>query len=159
MPLKLTIAIAFAALVPIAAGCGEKEEPPTTGPVVTQTTTGQTTTQTTNPSDDLQVERREIEQTVRTFLTVPNDRSVCEDLITPNFLKRSYGNMSGCLASRKPSAMARSVSITFPPKQPPTVQAKPTGGVYAGQKLDIEVVFIEGQAMIDKLKSNAKVGP
>ncbi|MFN8112158.1 MAG: hypothetical protein U0R51_03050 [Solirubrobacterales bacterium] len=36
------------AIAPIAAGCGEKEEPPTTGPVVTQTTTGQTsTTQTT----------------------------------------------------------------------------------------------------------------
>lgn len=151
--------IAVGIAVPLLTGCGEKDEPATTGPVVAQTTTGPATapngggTTTTLPSND-----REIEAVVRTYLTVPNQPRVCEELITPRFLKRSYGNMAGCVASRKPSAMARSVSITSAEPRA-TVQAKPVGGVYGGQKLDVTVVLIDGQPKIDEISGNAKVGP
>jgi hypothetical protein len=141
------------------AGCGEKSEPPTSGPVVTQTTTGTMTTTTgttTQPASD----EKEIRATVTTYLVKPNDPTVCDELITPAFLKRSYGNRAGCVAARKPSALAKSVTIK--PLEGGTgtmVRAKPKGGVFAGQTLKVTVINIDGKWMIDKISSNAKVGP
>jgi hypothetical protein len=140
------------------AGCGEKSEPPTSGPVVTQTTTGTMTTTgtTTQPASD----EKEIRATVTTYLVKPNDPTVCDELITPAFLKRSYGNRAGCVAARKPSALANSVTIK--PLEGGTgtmVSAKPKGGVFAGQTLKVTVINIDGKWMIDKISSNAKVGP
>jgi hypothetical protein len=141
------------------AGCGEKSEPPTSGPVVTQTTTGTMTTTTgttTQPASD----EKEIRATVTTYLVKPNDPTVCDELITPAFLKRSYGNRAGCVAARKPSALAKSVTIK--PLEGGTgtmVSAKPKGGVFAGQTLKVTVINIDGKWMIDKISSNAKVGP
>jgi hypothetical protein len=141
------------------AGCGEKSEPPTSGPVVTQTTTGTMTTTTgttTQPASD----EKEIRATVTTYLVKPNDPTVCDELITPAFLKRSYGNKQGCVAARKPSALANSVTIK--PLEGGTgtmVSAKPKGGVFAGQTLKVTVINIDGKWMIDTISSNAKVGP
>jgi hypothetical protein len=141
------------------AGCGEKSEPPTSGPVVTQTTTGTMTTTTgttTQPASD----EKEIRATVTTYLVKPNDPTVCDELITPAFLKRAYGNRAGCVAARKPSALANSVTIK--PLEGGTgtmVSAKPKGGVFAGQTLKVTVINIDGKWMIDKISSNAKVGP
>jgi hypothetical protein len=143
----------------VIAGCGEKSEPPTSGPVVTQTTTGTMTTTTgttTQPASD----EKEIRATVTTYLVKPNDPTVCDELITPAFLKRSYGNRAGCVAARKPSALAKSVTIK--PLEGGTgtmVSAKPKGGVFAGQTLKVTVINIDGKWMIDKISSNAKVGP
>jgi hypothetical protein len=143
----------------VIAGCGEKSEPPTSGPVVTQTTTGTMTTTTgttTQPASD----EKEIRATVTTYLVKPNDPTVCDELITPAFLKRSYGNKQGCVAARKPSALANSVTIK--PLEGGTgtmVSAKPKGGVFAGQTLKVTVINIDGKWMIDKISSNAKVGP
>ena len=157
-PLAIAVLAAVSALL-LAAGCGEKSEPPTSGPVVTQTTTGSTTTGpttgSTTPTDE-----QKIQATVVKFLTIPNDPRVCRDLITPEFLKRSYGDMAGCIASRKPSAMAKAVTVKPVPGGAQTVvSAKPKGGVFGGQTLKVTVIFIEGQPMIDKITSNAKVGP
>ncbi|MFN8114443.1 MAG: hypothetical protein U0R51_14735 [Solirubrobacterales bacterium] len=160
-PLKITIALAVAAIAPIAAGCGEKEEPPTTGPVVTQTTTGQTsTTQTTTGGG--QTDEELIRATITDFLTVPNDPTVCDELITPAFLKQSYGSRQGCVAARKPKALADQATILARKPGPggsAIVTVKPQGGVFDAQTLKVTVVK-NGQAwQIDKITSNAKVGP
>ena len=144
----------------LVAGCGEKSEPPTSGPVVTETTTGSTATTTTGTTTQPVSDQKQIAATVTDFLTKPDDPSVCEDLITPEFLKRSYGSKQGCVAARKPSALAKSVTIK--PAQGGTatvVTAKPKGGVFGGQTLKITVINLDGQWTIDKITSNAKVGP
>ncbi len=159
-PLKITIAVAVAALLPIAAGCGEKEEPPTTGPVVTQTTTGATTSQTTTGGG--QTDEELIRATITDFLTLPNDPSVCDELITEEFLKASYGDRQGCVAARKPGALADQVTILARkpgPGDSMIVTVKPQGGVFDGETLKVTVVK-SGQAwQIDKITSNTKVGP
>jgi hypothetical protein len=158
----LVIAAVAAVAAPfLAAGCGEKSEPPTSGPVVTQTTTGGSATATTGgtttqPANDQKL----IAAAVTDYLTKPNDPSVCDELITPAFLKRSYGSRSGCVAARKPSALAKSVTVK--PAQggsATVVTAKPKGGVFAGQTLKISVINLDGQWTIDKITSDAKVGP
>ena len=161
-PLKITIALALAAIAPIAAGCGEKEEPPTTGPVVAQTTTGQTTTGGQTTTTGGATDEELIRSTITDYLTKPNDPSVCDELITTAFLKASYGDRKGCVAARKPSALADQVTILA--RKPGSgkstiVTVKPQGGVFGGQTLKVTVVSAGGGWQIDKITSNAKVGP
>ena len=154
----LLIAVGAAAASLLVAGCGEKSEPPTSGPVVTQTTTGTTATTTGGTTTTAASDDQEIKATVVRFLSVPNDPKVCQELITPAFLKRSYGSKSGCVASRKPSAMAKTVAIK-PAYPAGVVVATPKGGVFDGQTLKVTTINIDGQWTIDKITSNAKVGP
>jgi hypothetical protein len=159
-PTSLTAAALSALALFVIAGCGEKSEPPTTGPVVTETTTGTTATTTGGTTTQPESDQKAIAATVTTYLTKPNDPSVCDELITPAFLKRSYGNKQGCVAARKPSALAKSVTIK--PLEGGTgtmVSAKPKGGVFAGQTLKVTLINLDGQWTIDRISSNAKVGP
>ncbi len=162
------IALALAAALPalLAAGCGEKSEPPTTGPVVTQTTTGPTTTATTStgggnggaPATDEEL----IRATITDFLVKPKDPTVCDELITPAFLKRSYGTRAGCVAARKPSALANGVTILARrpgPGRSTIVTVKPRGGVFGGQTLKVTVLKFPRGWKIDRITSNVPVGP
>jgi hypothetical protein len=151
---------AMLALALAAAGCGEKEEPPTTGPVVAQTTTGKGTTQNGGNQGQPATDEEQVKTTVATYLTKAKAPDVCTKLVTPQFVKRSYGNVKGCEAARKPSAMAKAVTIT--PINGATgtmVTAKPKGGVFGGETLEVTLINLDGQWTIDRISSNAKVGP
>lgn len=171
-----TLGAALAALLVV--GCGEKEEPPTTGPVVAQTTTGPTTTPGGNGGAQggggnqggggqgggggQATPAEQSVATVKLFLTKPNDPSVCDELITTGFLKRSYGNRQGCIAARKPNALADRIAIVGRKPGPGgsiIVTVKPTGGVFAGQTLRVTVVEVGNAWRIDRISGNAKVGP
>jgi hypothetical protein len=159
MSIKPTIALAVVALALAAAGCGEKDEPPTTGPIVTQTTTGATTTTTAGGG---KTDEELIRSTIVGFLSKPNDPSVCDRLITPAFLKDVYGNRQGCVAARKPRALADGVTILARkpgPGRSTIVTVKPQGGVFRGQTLKVTLVKSGGVWKIAKITSNAKVGP
>jgi hypothetical protein len=155
-----TIAVVLAA--PVLAGCGEKEEPATTGPVVAQTTTAGTTTPNGGGSGGGQpaTDEEKVTATVAAYLMKAEAPGACTKLVTPQFVKRSYGNEKGCEAARKPSAMAKAVA--FGPVDfgmDATVTAKPKGGVFDGEKLEVTLINLDGQWTIDKISSNAKVGP
>jgi predicted small lipoprotein YifL len=160
-----TIAVFAAAAVFALAGCGEKQEPPTTGPVVPETTTTPTSTgQATTgggggkPATDEEL----IRTTIQDFLTVPNDPSVCDELITPGFLRAAYGNRQGCIAARRPAALADQVAILARkpgPKGSTIVTVKPQGGVFDAQTLKVTLVKMGGEWRIDKITSNVKIGP
>lgn len=169
----IATAVAAALAAPLLGGCGEKEEPPTTGPVVAQTTTGPTTTPGGNGGAQggggnqgggggQATPAEQSVATVKLFLTKPNDPTVCDDLITPAFLKHSYGDRQGCVAARKPGALADRVTIVGREPGPGgavVVTAKPQGGVFAGQTLKVTVVRSGNAWRIDRISGNAKVGP
>jgi hypothetical protein len=152
------VALAMLAATTLAA-CGEKEEPATTGPVVPETTSSVTTTggtTTTQPAND----RAAIDAVVTDFLTKVDAPGACTELVTPAFVRRSYGSEKGCKAARKPSAMARSVTI-----KPATggnadvVTARPMGGVFGGETLKVTLINLDGRWTINRITSNVKVGP
>lgn len=151
--------LAAALAVPLVAGCGEKQEPATTGPVVAQTTTGGTTTPNGGGGQQATDEER-IMATVSAYLVRAKAPGACTKLVTPQFVKRSYGNIKSCEAARKPSAMAKAVA--FGPVdigKGATVAAKPKGGVFDGERLEVTLINLDGQWAIDEISSNAKVGP
>jgi hypothetical protein len=160
--------IAVIVAVGLLAGCGEKSEPPTTGPVVTQTTTGGGTTSTTDtdttaPDDNGQSDQQFVSQAAISFLSGPNAARVCDSGITPAFLKKAYGNRSGCIAARKPASLADSARLSdIQIKQgTATLSADAKGGVYGkGQKLNMGLVRDgTGVWRVDTVKSNVPVGP
>ena len=164
MKQRITAIVLVAALLALlAAGCGEKDEPPTTGPVVTETTTGSTTSPTTtnDTTNGQQATDEElIRATVADFLMKADAPGACTKLVTPQFVKRSYGDVNGCEAARKPSAMAKAVAIEPVDVDMGTmVTAKPKGGVFDGESLKVTLINLDGQWTIDKISSNAKVGP
>lgn len=169
---RATVALLAAVLAaPLLAACGEKEEPATTGPVVAQTTTGGTTTpnggggsgggqggggNAGQPATDEAM----IKATVTAYLTRAEAPDACTRLVTPRFVKRSYGNVKGCEAARKPSAMA--TAVKFGPVatgRVTTVAAKPKGGVFGGERLEVTLINLDGRWTIDRISSNARVGP
>lgn len=147
---------ACAALAISAAGCGEKEEPATTGPVVTQTTT---TTTSANGGGNPKVPVLQARILVRQFLQSPSAGSICGAKLTPGFLRRTYGNRQKCIAQRKPATLARSVTIlNVVGGKAPKAQARPTGGAYDGERLQFTMRFSGSNLQIDGLSSNAKGG-
>jgi len=156
------IALVTALLALLAAGCGEKDEPPTTGPVVAGTTGSTTSPTMTNETTNGQQATDEelIQATVASFLARADAPGACTKLVTPQFVKRSYGDVNGCEAARKPSAMAKAVAIEpIDVDMGTMVTAKPKGGVFDGESLKITLINLDGQWTIDKISSNAKVGP
>lgn len=150
--------------MPLLVGCGEKEEPATTGPVVAQTTTGGTTTVNggggSGGGGQQATDEEKIKATVAAYLARAEAPGACTKLVTPRFVKRSYGNVKACEAARKPSAMAKAVA--FGPVdigKGTTVAARPKGGVFDGEKLKVTLIDLDGQWAIDEISSNAKVGP
>ena len=160
LPIALTLLALAAAL--LLAGCGEKDEPETTGPVVTaetdstsSTTTGTTTSTTTTSQQDSPSQTAAA--AVEAFLVSSDAELVCDVVITPRFLRASYGDRAGCIAARKPATLAASAGIA--PGGNAVITAEPNGGIYDGEKLTFTTVPVAGGFAIDSVKSNAPVGP
>jgi hypothetical protein len=148
-------------LIPLA-GCGEKDEPATTGPVVAQSTSpidGSTTTSTTTGKTDQAL----VADAARSFLSSPDAAGVCDDVITAELLKASYGNREGCLAARKPQSLAQSVQLgeVQITGTTATLTAKASGGVFGnGERIKLTVTRdATGTWRISKIEANTPVGP
>jgi hypothetical protein len=132
----LVTTAACAALAVSASGCGEKQEPATTGPVVTQSTTATTTTTTPTTTGSPSA-------TVTQFLTAADAERVCDELLTPAFVRKEYKGRKGCIAARKPSDLADrnpKLVVTKRTDSAAIVVAKPRGGRYDGRTLQVTVL-------------------
>lgn len=142
---------ALAALALAALGCGEKSEPPTTGPVITQTTGTDT---------------RADEQAVRTaaiaFLVSPDAVAICDQGITARLLQQGYGDRKRCLSTRKPRTLAENVtigSLQLGEAGGATVIATARGGDYGkGEKVTMRLVRdAAGLWRVDAVKTQAPI--
>lgn len=167
---RRAIAIFAAATAGIGAlaGCGEKDEPETTGPVVTAQTSTPATTGTTSANETTTTTTAKAPvgtspaEAAMAFLSSPDAEAVCDEVLTPAFLRTAYGDRSGCIAARRPASLAdpNSKLEVGPPSNAGTrVDAEPSGGLYDGEKLKITIVE-QGEAyLIDAVESNVPVGP
>ena len=163
----IAAAAAAALALSILAGCGEKDEPATTGPVVTTDTTSttpaitSTTTPTPVPDEGGKLGTSAV-GAVHAFLSAPDAEAVCDEVLTEEFLRKAYGDRAGCIAARNPASLAdpgAKVEVGPPSNAGTRVDTEPVGGIYDGQKLQITVIQ-EGKAfLISEVQSNVPVGP
>lgn len=166
--------VVAAALALAAAGCGEKGEPATTGPVVAQTTTptvssttetgtGTSTTSTTTAPDDVGQSDQKLVSTAVTRFLSSADPSVCSAGITQALLQRAYRDRSGCVAARRPARLASGVRIGAVQigQGTATVAARAKGGAYgSGKALKLSLVRDGvGTWRVDAVRSSASSGP
>lgn len=157
-------ALALALIVGLA-GCGEKSEPETTGPVVPVTTrpdgtqTSSTVTETGGQDGGASPEVL-ARQAIESFLAA-GDPVVCEQFATARFVRDAYGDLRGCEAAQRPASAASSVEITSLSVQGGSASAAaiPRGGTNDGEELRIELIGQGDSWLIDSLESNSPVGP
>ena len=171
--------VALAAGLAISAGlvaCGEDDEPAqTTAPAETGVEeTGTSTTEasstgenaenpdgdgpSSNPVDD----DAQITKTLEVVLAGSDPVAACQELVTERFLRRSYGDAAGCEAALRSAEPARDAGVEDIMVHPDSVaqaRARPTGGIYDGQKLRAELVLDDETWKLDSLRSNVPVGP
>lgn len=169
---------AFAAVLVVAPGvaaCGEEEPTQTTAPAetgadenATTTTQSESTTESAQgtgggePSAKSLDDQALITKTLEGFLAGSNPVAACGQLVTERFLRRSYGDASGCEAAQKAAKPAKDAGVADIVVHPDSVAqalARPKGGIYDGQKLRAELVFDDETWKLDSLRSNVPVGP
>lgn len=168
---RVIFAALLLTLAALVSGCGEKEEPDTTGPVVARTTSGTAQTTSTAPTttststsggDPGQTDQALATKAATEFLTLPGP-NVCDSGVTEALLRSAYGDRAGCAAARKISSLAENVRLSNVRlgQGTATLTADAKGGTYgAGQKVQMSLVRDgTGTWRVDKIASNVPVGP
>ena len=175
------LALGVAALL---AGCGGDDDdsaaPATTSSVLTapEATTTTTADESTAPvapddsagtpeeADDPGADRpRSVEDVLAAVLTgSETPETICDHLLTPEYVKTAFGDREGCLAAEKPQALAESVQISDVEESgdSATAVAKPVGGPY--NEIDVHAKLVaatdlEDAWVVDSLEADIPAGP
>jgi hypothetical protein len=148
---------AAVAIVAIAGGvgCGGSDE------TTTQSTTGAVSGDNEHPaSPESGSDDQQIRATVEKLLTSTDPGQVCKALVTPNYVKSSFGSLKGCEQAAVPGSAARSAKVSGIEIRPGGASAKavPKGGPSGGEELTVTLAFVRTWK-VDGLRSNAPVGP
>jgi hypothetical protein len=147
-----------------AAGCGGDDETTTTTTRTTPQASGAESGETakagakrSSPSDEQQ-----IRSTVEKLLTSSDPDEVCAALVTEHYVDSSFGGRQGCERAAVPGSAADSVSVRSVQVESggsAGAEAVPTGGPSDGETLTVTLVDEGGTWKVDRLRSNAPVGP
>jgi hypothetical protein len=155
----MMIATLVAAIALVTAGCGGGDEDRTTTQAGTPASTG--TADQTGPKPSEPSDEQQIRTTVEKLLTSTDPGQVCEALVTPTYVKDSFGSVNGCERAAVPGSEARTVEVSRIEVMPggATAKAVPNGGPSDGETLTVTLSFAGGGWKVDRLRSNAPVGP
>ncbi len=168
-PIAVCIAVA---LVALAAGCGDADDPTTVSvPAPTTSTEATTTPDTTIPDDDEAAtgggEPDSGEGALGPILAVAGVltthatiEEACGSFVTENFLDSAYGGKENCIAARESQPLARKVVLDSKADNSAThLTVIPDGGPYDGAKVEVDVVEVDGRYKVDALVADIPAGP
>jgi hypothetical protein len=147
----------------VAVGCGGDDETTTTATPTPQATGAESGApekagaKPSSPSDEQQ-----IRSTVGKLLTSTDPDEVCAALVTKHYVDSSFGGRQGCERGSVPGSAADSVSVSDVQVESggsATAKAVPEGGPSNGETLTVALVNEGGTWKVDRLRSNAPVGP
>ena len=146
---------------------------PTTTSSQSATTSTTSTTSTGSGSGDGQGGQTHttIRQVVDAVLTSADPEKACRSqYVTEHYLATAYGGKQGCVQAQSSTATADSVHFgeetmraildgTAQVPREATAKVVPDGGLYGGDQITVSLVREDRSWKVDKLKSNAPVGP
>jgi hypothetical protein len=168
----LAAALVAAAIAGCGGGSGESSTSTSASVSTTQTTSPQATTTSTDPTTTGSKSGsggsghgQTPQQSVNGVLTKAGpDNCVAGgggSNVTEHFIHTAYGDTGGCINAQNEGAVAKSLG-SYSQKitgSTATVQVRPVGGIYDGEKITVSLVMEDGGWKVDGLKSNAPVGP
>jgi hypothetical protein len=171
--MRSAVVAVLAALVLALAGCGSDEENGTTGE---GTGTGASAGTGTTPSGQgrgggdgttegggpaIEPVRSPIRFAIVSALTSGLPEIACGPFVTSSYLRTAYGGRDGCLRAQGEAAVADSVEVTevMVDGREATATAVPEGGPSDGETLEITLVREGGAWKLDRVRSDAPVGP
>jgi hypothetical protein len=118
-------------------------------------------------ADDPGADRpRAVEDVITAVLTgSETPETICDSLVTPEYVETAYGDRDGCLAGQKPGALADSIErITADESGGGTASAIaiPVGGPYDGVEVEVGLVSatdLEGAWVVNSLVADVPAGP
>jgi hypothetical protein len=118
-------------------------------------------------ADDPGADRpRGVEDVITAVLTgSETPETICDSLVTPNYVKTAYGDRDGCLAGQKPGALADSIediTVNESGGGAASAVAIPVGGPYDGVEVEVSLVAatdLEGAWLVDSLVADVPAGP
>jgi hypothetical protein len=115
-----------------------------------------------SPKDPTQVSaEKTIGIVIDAVLTSGEPLLACDLYVTPRYLRTAYGGRDGCTRAQGEKATADSVavkSVNVKGEDADAV-AVPSGGASDGERLEITLVRQGGAWRIDRVRSDAPVGP
>jgi hypothetical protein len=161
------------------AGCGDSDSSPSTttvaAPTVPDTSVLEESTAPVPPddsagtpeeADDPGADRpRTVEDVVTAVLTgSEKPATICDELVTPNYVETAYGDREGCIAAQDPGTLAESAQISDVQEsgETATAVARPVGGPYDGVDVEVSLVAatdLDGAWLVDSLFADVPAGP
>ena len=164
----------------VLAGCGDDDSTPSTTtisvPAEAATTTAAESTAPVPPddsagspeeADDPGADRpRSVEDVITAVMTASEKPDViCDQLVTPEYVRTAYGDREGCIAAQKPGALADSIEgieQNTSSDESVTAVAIPKGGPYDGAEVEVVLVpatDLEDAWVVDSLLADVPAGP
>ena len=107
-------------------------------------------------------DEEQVEAAIEALLTDPDNGFVCNEILTPELLATSYGDLQGCLKGRAEQTLGdsvRSIDSLEIEGDRATAEAVVRGGLYGGEPLEIVAVRDGGGWRIDRFTADVPVGP
>lgn len=166
---SLLAASALGALA-LLAGCGGDSSTTVTGSAATTSSTVPQITETSAPGaaassagsgEPAESDPQQVSDAIHAVLSSADSRAVCATVITPTALRSFYGSRTACLNSRAQPTLADSVQISGLQVDggTATAKAKPKGGLYDGETVEVTAVRGADGWRIDGLDAKVPVGP
>ena len=163
----------LAALVLALAGCGSDEENGAAGGRASPEPTGETGTAPSGQGRGgeggkagggepaLEPVRSPIRFAILSALTSGLPEIACGPFVTSSYLRTAYGGRDGCLRAQGEAAVPDHVEVSeiMVDGRKATATAVPDGGPNDGEKLTITLVREGGAWKLDRVRSDAPVGP
>jgi hypothetical protein len=170
---------AVAIAVTLAAGCGDDEaDSATTEPATTAaTTTEPATTTEAEPAPGAGGDEKagEVERPQPGLgVTAPSPgiaaeavltragtaEQACGGFVTARFIRTAYGGEANCIAARRPSALAASITtVPGSDRSSTRIVVVPNGGPYDGAEVEVILVEQDGGFRVDGLRADVPAGP
>lgn len=167
-----TAALAGALFLALLGGCGDDgggNGGQTTAPALTEASnaagaaTGKgASTAADEPDANPANDQTKIKTTITGVLSGSDPGEICGTLVTKRFVKKAYGDASGCKKAQSPKAAADKLvigEIAISPEAVASTSVKAKGGIYGGERLMVDLVLQDGEWKLDSLRSNVPVGP
>ena len=116
---------------------------------------------TTIEFDEAALDQASVRTSIEEVMASGDPAKACGEYVTPEFVERAYGDREACVRAQGPGSSARAVAVKkiAIAGEEATAIAVPDGGPSDGDTITASLILTGQVWKVDKLESDAPVGP